>query len=139
MNSLNTTVRLAERPDGSINDRTFVIAGEPIPALAEGEIRVALDYCSIDPAMRTWLSEVPSYVPPMAIGDLMRSGGIGEITESRATDFRVGDKVMGPFGIQSIYSGAPTNVEKLDVGEIDSRHYLGGLGGTGLGGLFRTA
>ncbi|WP_109355672.1 NADP-dependent oxidoreductase [Sphingorhabdus sp. EL138] len=132
----NTTVRLAVRPEGEINDRTFVIASEPVPSLSEGDIRVALEYCSVDPAMRTWLSEITSYVPPMAIGELMRSGGIGEIVETKSADFQVGDKVMGRFGIQSVYSGSTLDVIKLESTNIDIRHYLGGLGGTGLAAYF---
>ncbi len=136
MTAENITVRLAERPDGAIDDRTFAIASEPVPALNDGEIRVALEYCSVDPAMRTWLSEITSYVPPMAIGELMRSGGIGEIVETKTADFQVGDKVMGRFGIQSVYSGSTLDVIKLESINIDIRHYLGGLGGTGLAAYF---
>lgn len=132
----NITVRLAERPDGEINDRTFAIATEPVPSLGEGDIRVALEYCSVDPAMRTWLSEITSYVPPMAIGELMRAGGIGEVIETRSANYQIGDKVMGRFGIQSVYSGSTEDVMRLDPGEIDVRHYLGGLGGTGLAAYF---
>ncbi|GAB5486999.1 MAG: NADP-dependent oxidoreductase [Parasphingorhabdus sp.] len=132
----NKTVRLAERPVGEITDSTFEIGLEAVSELNDDEIRVALEYCSVDPAMRTWLADKASYVPPMAIGELMRSGGIGEVIETRSTDYQVGDKVMGRFGIQSIYSGSTADVMKLEPGEIDIRHYLGGLGGTGLAAYF---
>lgn len=132
----NMTVRLAERPIGEITDTTFEIASEPVSKLNDGEIRVAVEYCSVDPAMRTWLTDKASYVPPLAIGELMRSGGVGEVIETKSANYQVGDKVMGRFGIQSVYSGPTMDVMKLQPGEIDIRHYLGGLGGTGLAAYF---
>lgn len=105
----NTTVRLAQRPDGPIDDNTFAIQSEPVPELGDGEIRVAMEFISVDPAMRTWLSDFESYVPPVAIGELMRSGSIGEVIESKSPDFNAGDKVQGRFGVQSIYNPIITN------------------------------
>lgn len=132
----NVTVRLAQRPTGEINENTFAIASEPVSQLSEKQIRVALEYCSVDPAMRTWLSDKASYIPPLAIGELMRAGGIGRVIESTSAQFQIGDTAMGSFGIQSIYSGSADGVMKLNPMEIDARHYLGGLGGTGLAAYF---
>ena len=132
----NVTVRLAERPSTQIDDSTFAIANEPVPELRDNEVRVAVEYISIDPAMRTWLADITSYVPPLKIGELMRSGGVGEVIESKSADLQVGDKVQGSFGVQSIYSGPTDGLLRLDPEIIDIRHYLGGLGGTGLAAYF---
>jgi len=132
----NTTVRLAQRPQGPIDDNTFTIQTEPVPELGDGEIRVAMEYISVDPAMRTWLSDFESYVPPVEIGELMRSGSIGEVIESNSADYTVGDKVQGRFGVQSIYTGPTTDVLRLNPDRIDIQHYLGGAGGTGFAAYF---
>lgn len=132
----NTTVRLAQRPEGAIDDNTFAIQSEPVAELGEGEIRVAVEYVSVDPAMRTWLSDFESYVPPVAINEVMRAGGIGEIIESRSPDFSAGDKVQGLFGAQRIYSGPPVGVMRLDSSGVAIQHYLGGAGGTGFAAYF---
>ena len=56
---------------------------------------------SLDPAMRGWLNDARSYVPPVGIGEVMRAGSIIEVTESNHPKFAVGDHVVGTFGVQS--------------------------------------
>ena len=38
-------------------------------------------HLSIDPTIRTWMNDAPGYLPPIGIGDVIRSGGIGEVVE----------------------------------------------------------
>lgn len=132
----NTTVRLVKRPDGEIGADAFQIGREDIAELADGEIRVAIEYISIDPTMRTWMSEVESYIAPVAIGDVMRAGALGEVVASRSDAFQVGNKVMGLMGVQSVYSGSAVRFTKLERGGAPIESFLGGLGGTGLAAYF---
>ena len=46
---------------------------------ADGQFVVEVDYLSLDPAMRGWMNEGRSYVPPVGIGEVMRAGGIGRV------------------------------------------------------------
>ena len=57
-------------------------------------------YLSLDPAMRGWMNEGRSYIPPVGIGEVMRAGGIGRVVASNHPDFAVGDHVNGTLGIQ---------------------------------------
>jgi NADPH-dependent curcumin reductase CurA len=61
----------------------------------DGEVLVKIAYLSLDPAMRGWMNDVKSYVPPVQIGEVMRAGGVGEVLESRHPGFEKGDHVYG--------------------------------------------
>jgi NADPH-dependent curcumin reductase CurA len=50
--------------------------------------------------MRGWMNDVPSYVPPVGIGEVMRAIGVGQVVASRHPDVEEGDYVTGLFGIQ---------------------------------------
>jgi hypothetical protein len=54
---------------------------------ADGEVRVKILYLSLDPAMRGWMNEGKSYVRPVAIGEVMRAGGVGVVEESKSPRF----------------------------------------------------
>ena len=97
---MNRQLRLAERPDGLIDDSTFELVEEPAPELGEGEALVRNVYLSIDPTNRVWIREEPSYLPPVAIGEVMRSGAVGEVVESRNDAYPVGATVTGLLGWQ---------------------------------------
>ncbi len=132
----NTLVRLAKRPEAEIEEDTFEIEQTAARLPDDGEIQVAIEYISIDPTMRTWVADIESYVPPVAVGDVMRAGAVGDVTGSRHPEFKVGDKVHGMFGVQSIYTGPAERVTMLDTHVAPAQDYLGGLGGTGLAAYF---
>jgi hypothetical protein len=43
---------------------------------AEGGVLVKTLALSLDPAMRGWMNEGKSYIPPVGIGEVMRAGGV---------------------------------------------------------------
>ena len=91
---------LSERPTGAIDDRTFRWVEGDVPELeADGEILVRNLYLSIDPTQRGWISR-DTYLPAVAIGEVVRSGAIGRVEKSRSGDFAVGDLVQGLLGWQ---------------------------------------
>jgi NADPH-dependent curcumin reductase CurA len=55
---------------------------------------------SIDPTIRTWMNDAPGYLPPIGIGDVVRSSGVGVVTESSNPAYVVGDLVYGMTGWQ---------------------------------------
>ena len=97
----NRMWRLARRPVGDIADQDLTWHEEPAGALAEGEVLVEVRYLSLDPTNRTWMSEMPGYLPPVAIGDVMRGTGLGVAVESRHPKVPVGATVSGLLGWQT--------------------------------------
>lgn len=92
-------VRLAKRPSGLPDAGTWNLTTEELPALSPGQILVKVDFISLDPAMRGWLNDVRSYVPPVGVGEVMRALDIATVVESTHPDFAVGDAVSGTFGV----------------------------------------
>jgi NADPH-dependent curcumin reductase len=97
---VNRQWRLAARPSGLIKESDFEWHEEPIPTLSKGQILIRNIYLSLDPANRNWLRDVQSYIPPVAIGDVMRGITIGVVEQSRHADFQTGDIVQGMLGWQ---------------------------------------
>lgn len=97
-----TAINLVKRPQGgAIDSSLFDVVQKQIPSVAPGQILVKQNCMSLDPAMFGWMSpDTNSYIPPVALGDVMRSSGIGEVTVSNHPDFTVGDRVMGMMGWQ---------------------------------------
>jgi NADPH-dependent curcumin reductase CurA len=71
-------------------------------------------YVSLDPAMRGWMNEARSYMPPVAIGEVMRAIGAGRVTSSRHPGFAAGDQVVGAFGVQEYAVTNGKGVIKID-------------------------
>jgi NADPH-dependent curcumin reductase len=97
---VNRQWRLAARPVGLIKESDFEWRKEPIPTISKGNILVRNIYLSLDPANRGWLRDVKSYIPAVAIGEVMRGISIGVVEQSRHPDFRAGDIVRGMLGWQ---------------------------------------
>lgn len=97
---VNRQWRLAVRPIGFIKESDFEWREEPVPTPGEGEILVRNIYLSLDPANRGWVREVKSYIPTVAIGEVMRGITIGVVEQSHHADFQAGDIVQGILGWQ---------------------------------------
>jgi NADPH-dependent curcumin reductase CurA len=91
---------LAVRPVGMVSPANFEFREVPAPVPGPGEILVRNLFLSFDPAMRGWMEDRPSYIPPVGLGEVMRAGGVGQIVESRSPDYKVGDLVQGMLGWQ---------------------------------------
>src|SRR5687768_9592071 len=96
----NRMVKLARRPTGMITRQDFMIEDGPIPQPGANELRVRVGYVSLDPAMRGWVNEGRSYIPPVGIGEVMRSFSAGTVEASNNPQFKPGDAVTGMFGVQ---------------------------------------
>jgi NADPH-dependent curcumin reductase CurA len=134
----NRRIVLAQRPDGMITADCFESDDAPAPDPADGEAIVKVEYVSLDPTMRGWITDEPSYLPPVGIGEVMRSAGAGTVVESKSPEFAVGTKVMGLVGWQDYaIVGGPRGafVRVLDP-EIDLVDALSVYGTTGLTAYF---
>ena len=78
-----TRVVLNERPVTDITPATIRIESMPFDLHpGQGEILVQVNWLSIDPAMRFWLEDAVSYMPPVQIGEVMRSAGLATVVET---------------------------------------------------------
>lgn len=96
----NHRITLARRPDGLVEPSDFDADDRPLPDLAEGEALMRTVYLSIDPTVRTWISEAQSYFPPVEIGEVVRCSGTGEVVASRCHAYETGDLVYSLPGWQ---------------------------------------
>ena len=136
MKPMNIQCRLAARPSGLPKPSDWAIVEEPVPAAADGEFVVEVDYVSIDPAMRTWMNAGRSYVPPVEIGEVMRAAAVGHVVESRHRGFAIGDEVFGLFGVQRYAVSNGAGVNKVDTSLAPATAHLGALGISGLTAYF---
>jgi NADPH-dependent curcumin reductase len=132
----NRTVRLAKRPTGMPERDIWTIADEAMPVAGAGEVLVKVDYLSLDPAMRGWLNEGRSYIPPVEIGAVMRAGGVGEVVASNDAAFKPGDKVAGTLGIQKFAAVAGKDLSRIDAAAAPLPTWLGALGMPGMTAYF---
>ncbi len=92
---------LKERPSGLVKDSDFELVTEVLPKINEGEILLENLYLSFDPTQRGWLNDVPGYLPPVQIGEVIRSGGIGKVIDSNNPEYKTGDLTFGLIGWQT--------------------------------------
>jgi NADPH-dependent curcumin reductase len=137
----NRQVRLAARPKGLPVASDWSHTDEPAPAVPPGGLLVQVLALSLDPAMRGWMNDGKSYIPPVAIGEVMRAGGVGRVVASQAPGFAVGDLVSGGPGVQEYWAVPADAVAKQQVTKIDTRlgsltQWLNVLGMPGMTGYF---
>jgi NADPH-dependent curcumin reductase len=133
---LNAQWRLAARPVGLPTPSDWEYVEEPATEPGEGQFQVEVEYLSLDPAMRGWMNEARSYVPPVDLGEVMRAGAIGRVTGSRHPDYEVGDRVSGMFGVQRYAVSDGGGVRPVDTTLAPAPVHLGVLGMTGLTAYF---
>ena len=93
MSEENRVWRLRNRPTGNITDKTLSLENENIPEPKDGECLFRLNYLSLDPTNRIWMSDEVQYMPPVAIDDPMRGVVCGTVLKSKSTAFKKGDIV----------------------------------------------
>jgi NADPH-dependent curcumin reductase CurA len=136
MTQQNRQFKLAKRPQGMVKRDDFAYGTAPVPAPADGEFLVRNEYISLDPAMRGWMNEGKSYVPPVGIGEVMRAGAVGTVIESKNPNFAAGDHVVGIFGVQDYAVSNGKGVNKVDPKLAPLPVYLGTLGMPGMTAYF---
>lgn len=136
MTATNRRFLLAKRPQGEVRRDDFTFETVPVAEPSEGHVVVKNLYLSLDPAMRGWMNEGKSYVPPVGLGEVMRALGVGEVTASRHPDFKVGDTVSGVLGMQDYYVGDPEGLQPIDPSLAPLPRYLSALGMTGMTAYF---
>lgn len=134
---MNKQLLFVKRPEGEADASTWSLVTNPIPEIQEGEILVKQHYVSLDPAMRGWMNDAKSYIAPMEIGSVMRSGSVGEVVAAKNHPrFKVGDFVSGNGGVQQYAVSDGTGYHSVDPSLAPLPIYISTLGMPGMTAYF---
>jgi len=126
---MNKQLKLAKRPVGMPDADTWILESNPAPTLAEGQVLIQQHYISLDPAMRGWLNDTKSYIPPVGIGEVMRAGSIGQVVAANNHPlYQVGDFLSGNGGVQQFVATDGRGWFKVDPDLASLPTYIGTLG-----------
>jgi NADPH-dependent curcumin reductase len=135
MPQVNRQWRLAARPeDRAVRPSDFTLVDGPVPQPGPGEVLVRSRFLSVAPVMRLYMLNAVTFEPPLAIGDVMRGRGVGEVLVSNHPDFAPGDIVQGKLGWQefAVISGEASALSfKVSQRVAPIETALGVLGMTG--------
>ena len=126
MITANTRVVLLQHPQGEATPDCFSIETEQLAPLSEGQVRVAVDYISVDAGTRTMLKG-EGFHNQVGLGETILAGGVGHVVESAVDGWEVGQAVRGGFGVQTIATVSPDMLERVDEGQAPLSTYLGVL------------
>jgi NADPH-dependent curcumin reductase CurA len=135
MATTNKRFVLASRPSGEPTAQNFRLEEVPLPALKDGEVLVRHHYLSLDPYMRGRMNEGKSYAQPQPLDAVMIGGTVGEVIESRAPDYKPGDRVVGMGGWQQysvVAATQPGALRRIDTSRVPISAYLGAVGMPGV-------
>ena len=129
---------LKRRPNGKPVKDDFSLIKEAIPDILDGEILVRNHYISLDPAQRGWMSDLPSYMPPIPLGDSVRASAVGKVVESKNPNFEPGQWVLGLNAIEEYSRVAEGGfTAPIDTSIVPSpTNFLSILGAVGLTAYF---
>lgn len=136
--TVNRRFLLRRRPQGEPVPEDFELVTEPLPELAEGQFLIRNHYASLDPAMRGWMDDADSYMPPIPLGAPVRASTIGVVEASKAEGFAPGQWVMGLNGIEDYSIGTVGGfTQPIDPGLVPSvTNYLSLFGAVGMTAYF---
>jgi NADPH-dependent curcumin reductase CurA len=134
---VNSQVILKSRPTSIPQAEHFEIIETPVPELSDRQFLVRIEFLSVEPAMRGWVSAVANYSTPVGIGEVMRSFSAGTVVASRHSGYGEGDKVMGMLGWQHYAISDGSNVtRKVQEADLPLSLSLGVLGLNGVTAYF---
>lgn len=133
----NRHIVLSTRPEGAPDDSCWDLKESDVQQPTQGQILIRVIYISIDPAMRGWIDDVESYLPPVAIGETMRALGLGQVVATQSDEYQKGDYVSGTVGVQEYaLLEADATTAKLDHNIAPLPTYLSVLGMPGMTAYF---
>ena len=133
----NKQIILKNRPKGFPDANTWALETATIPELADGEILIEHHYISLDPAMRGWMNDTKSYIPPIELNHVMRAGAIGRVVKNNNNPkFDIGDCVTRWGGVQQFSISNGDGWFKVDENVATMPMYLGTLGMPGMTAYF---
>jgi len=136
MHNANRRITLQARPTGIPGPEHFAEQIAPVRQPDDGEVLAETLYISIDPAMRSWISENPGYAQRIDIGAVMRAGGIARVVESRAAGLAPGDLIQGRVDWQTHPTLRGAQTQKLNLAMGTPLDWIGPLGTSALTAYF---
>lgn len=137
--STNRRMILKARPAPSVTPELFELQEAPVPQPGPGQLLIKVLYLSVDPAMRGWIVDAPSYREPVALGALMPGWTVGEVAASNHPDFAAGEIVVGQQGWQEWALSDGSDIDRKVDPELapisTALHVLGHTGLTAYAGL----
>jgi NADPH-dependent curcumin reductase CurA len=136
--TINKRFLLTRRPNGTPVADDFELVTDEVPTLLEGQFLIRNRFASLDPAMRGWMDDAESYMPPIPLGSAVRASTVGEVVESRADGFPVGQWVTGLNAIEEYSVGVAGGFSQpVDVSMVPSpTNFLSVLGAVGMTAYF---
>ena len=127
-NLINHRLLLASRPAGVPEPANFVADAVPVRTPGAGEVLLETVYLSIDPAMRSWMREDSGSQQRIALGEVMRGGGIARVLESGSDAFARDDLVQARLGWQTHPTIPARHLQRIDPGMGTVEDWIGPLG-----------
>jgi NADPH-dependent curcumin reductase CurA len=132
----NRVIILAKRPNGIPKEEDFRLIETDIKECKEGMVLVKTLYLSVDPYMRGRMSGIKTYISPYELEKPITGGVVGEVIESKSSDFRVGDFVVGNLNWSDFNTVDSRELRKVDPDIAPISTALGILGMPGLTAYF---
>lgn len=129
---INREIHLVSRPKGMPIADNFSIVQTEIRPIADQEVLIRNLYISVDPYMRGRMNDGASYISPFELDQPMSGGAIGEVIESNAKNFKLGDIVTSNLGWREYSIAKPKELHWVNPNVIPLSAYLGVLGMTGM-------
>lgn len=129
---------LASHPTHEADENTWSMQSIDLPSLNAGQILVRTKWVSPDPYMRGRIVRGGG----MQVGDLMQGGGVGEVVESRHSEWKVGDTVESleigwqEYALLTPGLAGPAQINRVDVRITEPQATLSWLGMPGLTAYF---
>ncbi|MDF1696405.1 MAG: NADP-dependent oxidoreductase [Saprospiraceae bacterium] len=133
---INKQLLLQKRPVGMPTEDTWKLNKSEVPELKEGEVLIQNHFISLDPAMRGWMNETRSYIPPIPLGDVMRAGSIGTVIQSKNPKYKEGTVLTGWGGVQQYIVTNGEGYYPVDTSLAPMPMYIGTLGMPGMTAYF---
>jgi NADPH-dependent curcumin reductase CurA len=125
----NTRVVLARRPEATATPDCFSVETLPLEPLDAGQIRVAVEYVSVDAGTRTMLRG-EGFHAQVALGGVIHATGVGRVIETTDPAWPVGQAVRGRLGAQTIATVKTSGLARVDDSVGSLSLHLGPLAGS---------
>ena len=132
----NQQVVLKRVPEGVAGPDDFDVRPAPIPEPGPGQLLVEAHYLQVEAALRLIIRDSKDFLFRVKPGDLIRNTVAGVVRRSEHPDFKAGDAVLAPIGVQRLGVVDASAVQRCDTGLAPLPRWLGGLGITGLTAYF---
>ena len=134
MDGLHTTMQaicLRQVPQGMPQAQDFELRQLPLPPIADGQLRVQVQWLSLDPFLRAQLGGRYA-VPCPPLGSIVPGYGIGTVVEDRSGRFQPGDVVTGMTGWAEFAAMDANTTSLIDAALAPVSTAVGVLGVPGL-------